>query len=266
LAAAVATEIAISLFGSSGVGIATGIVTFLILVFGEIFPKTLAQIYAGAVSRYSAPIVFALGFVLFPVVWILEKLADLFSIKAPKKNRARASEVIEEEIKSLFQIGVEEGALERQEHEFAERLFKFNDAPVTTVAKPLWEAAMLDGDLPIEEAARAAASAGYSRFPVFRGGDKDIIGVVHIKDIAKANNPERQSRPLAEIAQPPLLVSENDKLDDVFRIMRQKRAHYALVKNSTGRPASLVTMEDILEELVGEIYDESDVRKKGIIT
>jgi len=264
-AAAIATELAISMFGHEGVAIATGIVTFLILVFGEIFPKSFAQYHPGKTSRYTAPFVYGLSILLSPFARCLEKLMDLLTINKQSSNDV-STKVAEEEIRSLFQIGYEKGFIEQHEKEFAERLFKFNDAPVSLVMKPLEKAVMLDGTASIGSVFGEAAHSGYSRFPVFKKIRSNIIGIVHIKDIMKENRPEHQSDPLASIASPPLFVSSQDKLDDVLRMMRELHAHYALVKDGHGTVTGLITLEDIIEELIGEIYDESDKRKKGIVT
>lgn len=265
-AAAVATEFALEAFGSRGVAIATGVLTFLILVFGEIFPKTIAQSRAEKISRFGAPALLALEFLLAPLVWILEKLADLFSVKIPEKSSGLDGKVVEEEITSLFQLGAERGAIEWQEREFAERLFRFNDVPVSAITKPLNQAVMLDGDAPVGRIMIFAANSGYSRFPVFRKSRERIVGIVHLKDIAEACHSDEKDKPLFAIAKPPLFISEEEKLDDAFRFMKNKRAHYVLVKDRSGKIAGTVTLEDVIEELVGEIYDESDIRKRGPTT
>jgi len=263
-AAAIATELAISLFGHEGVAIAAGVATFLILVFGEIFPKSFAQYHPGKTSRYTAPLVYVLSVLASPLAWCLETLMDLLTIKKQSSHDA-STKVAEEEIHSLFQIGFEKGFIEEHEKEFAERLFRFNDAPISLIMKPLDKAVMLDGSASIGSAFGEAAHSGYSRFPVFADTRENIIGIVHIKDIMKENRPAHQIDPLSSIARPPLFVSSKDKLDDVFRMMRRLHAHYALVKDDRG-VVGLITLEDIIEELIGEIYDESDKRKKGIIT
>lgn len=262
--AALATELALSLFGSDGVAIATGAATFFILVFGEIFPKSFAQQYAGQTSRYTAPFVYALSIALTPIAWCLERFMDLLAI-GRAQSAAAATRIAEEEIRSLFQIGYEKGYIDTHEREFAERLFRFNDAPVSSVEKPLGSAIMLDGSATIAQVAKEAAVSGYSRFPVFERERTRITGIVHIKDILKAL-PEHGDRALGAIAHPPLVVSKDEKLDDAFRRMRTQRVHYALVQDARGAIEGLVTLEDILEELVGEIYDESDRGKKGIVT
>ena len=251
--------------GHAGLAISTGIVTFLILVFGEIFPKSFGQQHPGKTSRYTAPFIYAFVTLLTPIAWCLEKIMDILVVDK-QHNAVLSTKVTEEEIHSLFQIGYEKGYIEEHEKEFAERLFKFNDESIGNVMNPLEKAFMLDGDKIIEHAFDQAVLSGYSRFPVFKVNKKNIIGIAHIKDIMQADNAGKGEHTLASIAQPPLVVSAKEKLDDVFRFLIKNQMHYALVKDSSGAIIGFFTLEDIIEELVGEIYDESDKRKKGIVT
>ena len=264
-AAAIATELALLNFGSSGVAIATGTVTFLTLVFGEIFPKSFAQQYPGKTSRFSAHFVYGLMIIFTPAAWCLEKLMDIF-VDNKQNSSVLSTKFTKEEINSLFQIGYEKGYIEAHEKEFVERLFRFNDEPILSVMNSIEKAVILDGMSTIEQASNQAVFSGYSRFPVFKGSKENIIGIAHIKEIMRADSAGQGGQTLVSIARLPLSVSPGDKLDDVFRLLIKKQTHYAFVKDSSGAIIGFVTLEDIIEELVGEIYDESDKHKKGIIT
>ncbi len=264
-AAAIATELALKTFGHNGLAISTGIVTFLILVFGEIFPKSFGQQHPGKTSRYTAPFIYAFVTILTPIAWCLEKLMDIL-VTDKQHNAVLSTKVAEEEIHSLFQIGYEKGDIEEHEKEFVERLFKFNDELISDTMNPIEKAFTIDGTSTIESALNQAVLSGYSRFPVFSGEKANITGIAHIKDIMRADNAGKGNNTLASITQPLFSISVKDKLDDVFRLLIKNQLHYALVKNSSGTITGFITLEDIIEELVGEIYDESDKRKKGIIT
>ena len=264
-AAAIATQLALSYFGSNGVAIATGVVTFLILVFGEIFPKSFAQQHPGTTSRYTAFFIYTLTIILSPVAWCLEKTMDIFITKK-QQSASLSTEIAEEEINSLFQIGHEKGLIEEHEKEFVKHLFKFNDKSIAGIMNPIEKAFMLDGGTTIEHTFDQAVLSGYSRFPVFKENKNNIIGIAHIKDIMRADYARKGSDTLDIIVQPPLVVHSNEKLDDMFRLLVKNQTHFALVKDPTNMIIGFVTLEDIIEELVGEIYDESDKRKKGIIT
>lgn len=253
-ATAVATQYALSRFGSSGVAIATGVVTFLILTFGEIMPKAFAQSYAEKISRYSSPIVFVLEIILYPVVLFFKGIMNIFSFGSEKQS----TKIAEDEIRSLFQIGVEEGTLEKNEKEFAERLFRFNDLLANAVMKPLQDVFMLDGKLKIEEALKIIIDSGYSRAPVFEGNSKNIVGIVHIKEIIKSDIALHKTEDILSIAKPVISVDEYEMLSDVFRFMVRKRTQFVVVRNNSGTPIGVVTFEDVIEELLGKIYDETD--------
>lgn len=258
--AALATQITIGLFGSSGVGIATGVVTFLILIFGEIFPKTLAQSYAEIIAlRVSRPLLF-LSYILWPIVLGLEKMSKSIVKLIPGDHEA--SMEIEEEIDSLLHIGLEEGSTDLYEHDYIKRLFKFNDTAVRDVMVPYKEAVMVNGEEEISQIAHFMATSGYSRFPVYYGHRNNVIGMVHVKDVFRANNSDRRRENLKSIAREPVTVATKDKLDDAFNKMKKKRVHSALVINTDSVVVGFVTMEDILERLVGDIEDESDQLKQ----
>lgn len=263
-AAAIATQLSLELFGSVGVGVATGVVTFLVLVFGEIFPKSLAQVHAVGMARKTARLVLILEYILFPFIWFLEKLAK--SVTMITAGRAHPLLVAEEEIRSMLYIGMEKGVIERHEKDFVERLFKFNDLPVRAVLTPIEKVVMLDGDTSIEDIAHFVANSGYSRFPVFQESRQNIVGAIHIKNIMKANNSDQRGEKLSTIVNKPAFVKESSLLDDVFRQMQKMHLHHMLVQDSRGMVIGLITLEDIMEELVGEIHDESDKKKSSVVT
>src|SRR3989338_4504758 len=259
-AAAIATHFAIEVFGSTGVGIASGAVTLIVLVFGEIVPKSIAQTHAGTIARLSAPAVMFIEFALSPIAiffeWLVRTMHRIFPGTAPHKSL-----VSEEEIRAMMHIGVEEGSVERHESVFVERLFRFNDLPVAAVMIPREKVVMLDGSIAVKHAMHTAADSGYSRFPVYENGGEDIVGIVHIKDIVRADSSDEREHPLKEIASAFSRVGSSERLDDILRRMQKERSEERRVGKEGRSFAGIVTMEDILEELLGEIYDESDAKK-----
>lgn len=258
-AAAIATSVAIELFGSTGVGIASGAVTLLVLIFGEIVPKSFGQTYAERLTRFTAPAVIFVVFILSPVSAFFEWLVRFLHRMFPGDGKRR-SLVSEEEIRSMMHIGVEEGSVESHESEFVERLFRFNDMPVSSVMVPREKVIMLDGTVPVKSISHFAANSGYSRFPVHGGSEDNIVGLVHLKDILRASNSRRREKPVQAIASKFRHVAPEAELDDVLRLMQKERAHMYFVGDES-RFLGIVTMEDILEELLGEIHDESDAKK-----
>ena len=259
-AAAIATKLALDIFGSTGVGIASGVVTLIILVFGEIVPKSFGQTYAETITRFTAPLLLFIVFVLSPISAFFEGFMRTLHSIFPGSLKKR-SLVSEEEIRSMMHLGVEEGSVEHHESEFMERLFKFNDKPVSSVMVPREKVLMLDGAIPVKHAVHPGSNSGYSRFPVYAGSETHIVGIVHIKDIVRADATGEQERPLREVARPLNRVAESALLDDVLRKMQKERQHIYLVEDTKKNFVGIVTMEDILEELLGEIYDESDAKK-----
>lgn len=263
-AASLATDVALGLFGSVGVGIATGVVTFLVLVFGEIFPKATAQIHARVIARYTARFILILQYLLFPVVYLLEKLSGKVARLVPGKHSAML--IKEEDVTSMMHLGEEEGSVEKHEREFVERLFRFNDVKVSSVMTPIKKAVMLDGESLIDQISYFAANSGYSRFPVYKGGKDEIVGIVHLKDLFRALKSEDRDQQVDSIMQKAVYVNEAAELDEALREMQRDKIHYLLVRGAGGKVVGFVTIEDLLEELVGEIYDESDARKISSVT
>jgi len=253
--AAIATQLALSLYGSRGVGIATGVVTLLVLVFGEIFPKTVAQAYARTMSRTTAPILYVLSILLFPFVWIFIQLTNVLMHIIPGgfKKRPIASE---EDIRSLFYIGVEEGSIEKKEQDFIERLFKFNDITVKSAFTHIENVVMLDGEQSTTTSLQIAAHSGYSRFPVYVDNTANITGFVHIKDIVSAVTTGKKDTTLKKIVRKAIFIDEGMLLDDVFYTMQQHHTHYLFARDKDKIILGIISLEDILEELIGEIYDE----------
>ena len=262
-AASVATQVALDVFGSAGIGIATGIVTLLVLVFGEIFPKAIARVHAPKITTMTAPLVYSLQLLLFPLVIIFEKLS-VVAVKIVPKTHEHIG--LEEDVHSMMHMGVQEGEVERHEKEFVERLFKFNDIPIASVITKLEDMVMIEDDAVIDQIAHFVANSGYSRFPVHEGGKQNVIGYVHIKDLFRAVKSDNRDMTVRSIMQPVQSITDDEIIDDVFRTMVRQRVHYMLVRSSNGVIIGSVTIEDILEELLGEMYDESDKIKTSVIS
>ncbi|MBI2120361.1 MAG: HlyC/CorC family transporter [Parcubacteria group bacterium] len=254
-AASIATVLGFEYFGSLGAGIATGLITFVSLVFGDIIPKTTAIARNTAlVRRYSKPLYFF--FVLFyPLVWFLLKLQNALSEFLNIKHQAIVSE---EEIRVMSRLGAEHGAIEYSEHEMIENVFKFDDVKVGSIMTPTAKMEALQADVPIDNVAHFVSVSGYSRFPVEEDGR--FIGYIHVNQIMRALNSDERDEPLRKFISPIKSVSENTIVEKVFRSMQKSKSHMYLVhaENDTEEIVGLVTMENVLEEIVGEIKDETD--------
>jgi len=260
-ASSLATITATELFGGVGVGIATGIMTFLVLIFGQLLPKSFGARQPERWAKLLAGPIATLSLAFNPILAVV----DLFvTVVLRQELHFKAHEpVSEEEIKTMAQMGVSAGTLEKGEKELIERVFLFNDITAFDVMTPREGVVFLDGVKPLADALPVINSSGYSRYPVFENEKSNIIGVVHIKDIFN----KMSERPavdltgikLKELAEPATFVPKTKPIDDLLREMQKQHLHLAMVVNEYGSIVGIVSFEDLLEELVGEIADESDV-------
>lgn len=250
-AASIATVAAIKFFGDAGAGIATGIMTLLILIFGEMYPKAYFRINAVEIVLRFVPIIYALQLILYPIVLILEKILSLLT-------RGKGSDqVSEKEFKALSRIAVEQGALDFSEHEMIMNILEFNDIEIKEIMTPRYKMAVLNDDADVDQVAYFVAHDSYSRYPVYHNQKDNIIGYVHSKEILKILNSDKREKELEHFVQPIIKVKEHTKINVVFNKMRRKNIHMALVMRHEDL-LGIVTMEDILEQIVGDIEDESD--------
>ncbi|PIR54650.1 hemolysin [Candidatus Peregrinibacteria bacterium CG10_big_fil_rev_8_21_14_0_10_36_19] len=245
-----------NIFGSSAVGIATGVMTFLILVFGEITPKAFAHQHAVGVSLLMARPIYILQLLLFPIVWFFDKIVDLVNFMFGSKTR---STVTEGEIVAMLKIGAQEGAIEKNERELIENVLEFNDIEVEEVMTPRVTIEGLDQNTTIAEAVRFFITHSHSRLPVYNGDLDNIVGILSLKEILRFYEEKSPRTKLKNLdLATPIEVPFSKKINKLFRDFQRKHQHMAIVIDEYGGTAGLVTMEDLLEEIVGDISDEFD--------
>lgn len=262
LIAALATLIATDIFGSLGVGIATGVVTLIILVFGEIVPKSFAQKNNNWMAQRSAFLIYLLSLLFWPLIWLLVNFNDLvikyiFHVKDP-------SLVTEEEIRSLTRLGVETGAIDYREREMIEKVFRFNDIEVGDIITPRYKMVVLNGEVPVEQIAYFVSHSGFSRYPVYVDDEDNIVGYIHVNDLMKVLNSDERETLVKDLVRPIRRVKESGRIEPLFRSILKNQDHQVLVVRESNKEEiiGLVTLEDILEELVGDISDETDEVKE----
>jgi len=253
-ASAIAAALAIDRWGSAGVGIATGAMTFFILIFGEIVPKSQAIQHAERICLITARPLKALKFFLYPFVVSFDFINRMMG--SAKINKPL---ITEEELKSFVEIGEETGSIEADEKEMIHNIFKLNDIEVREVMTPKIRMSALDGSKTLGESMDMIIGSPHSRIPLFMRNRDKIIGILHIKDTIKHIRNDNFGILLKDIGQEPLIVPETKLADDLLHEMQRQHKHIAIVVDEYGLVAGLVTIEDILEEIVGEIYDENDV-------
>ncbi|MDD5251567.1 MAG: hemolysin family protein [Patescibacteria group bacterium] len=260
-ASALATVAATKAFGHAGIGVATGVMTVLVLIFGQLVPKTLAARQPERWSLYMAKPMTWLVWLLGPPLVVVEKIVKLVLHREVRFDTEHV--ISEEEIKTMASLGAEAGTVETEEAEMIKRVFLFNDINASDVMTPKENVVFLDGAHTLAEAMPIIDSNGYSRYPVFGRDKNDIIGIVHIKDVFR-RHAENLCQSLGhlrlrDLAEPASFVPHKKHLDDLLRDMQKQHVHMAIVVNEFGSMDGVVTFEDLMEELVGEIADESDV-------
>jgi CBS domain containing-hemolysin-like protein len=240
-----------------GIAIATGIMTFLLLVFGEITPKTLAIKRAEKVALLGAKIFSIISIILAPFRFFFEKISALllllFGVNMKESTYYTAGE-----LKEFVEMSHEEGAIKETEKEMIHNVLDFNNIDVRDVMTPLSKVAAIDAKRTLKEVVSFVVKDNFSRIPVYENHIEEIIGVVYIKDVMPYIERGETDIQVKQIMRKIVHVPSIKKIHTLFHYFKSKKEHIAVVVNEYGNTLGIVTMEDILEELVGEIQDESD--------
>jgi len=247
-AAALATAVALELFQNNGVAIATGVVTLLLLVFGEIGPKT----YANRQLERAAL------FVATPIYFLTTLLSPFFFIYDRFRKKATSPSVTEEEIREWIDVGEMEGAIEEEEKEMIYSVLRFNDTTAKEIMTPRPDVAVIEDIVTLEEAVSHFRETGFSRVPVYHDKTDNIVGTLNFKDLFNAYSTDNRKASVKTLMLDVYCVPESKKIDDLLRELQVRRVHMAIILDEFGGFSGVVTFEDILEELVGDIMDESD--------
>ncbi len=263
LATVIATTWALELFGNTAIGIVTGVLTLVILVFGEITPKTIAQKYAERFARLFAYPLLWLTKGLYPVIWIFEKftqgLISTLRLKQPLHS------VSEDELLAMVDIGTKEGVIEEQEQELIENVLEFTDTTVEEVMTVKKDIEMLKSSTSVHDTVQFFLNHSHSRIPVYKDSIHNIIGVVTVHDILQFLHDPQKDKTLADFKfKSPIVTPKTKPISKLFHEFQRRRQHLAIVVDEHGETAGLITLEDILEEIVGDIIDEQDREEKMI--
>ncbi len=252
-AAAIATALALDFFGDAGVAIATGVVTVFVLIFGEICPKTYANKHPDKVALLVTPIIYALTWILSPFFAIAEKIKGT-------DDQSEQPAVTEDEIREWIDVGELEGAIEEEEKELLYSVLKFDDITAKEIMTPRPDVIMIEDIASLEEAVAQIRDTGYSRLPVYHDVPDNIVGSINFKDVFNAyTGKNSNSLTVKSVMVDVYCVPESKKIDDLLRELQVRRLHMAIVLDEFGGFSGVVTFEDIMEELVGDIMDETDV-------
>ena len=263
-ASSLATSIAIERFGSVGAGIATGILTLLILIFGEIAPKTMATINADQISLWASGFIEFLMWILTPVIFIVNKLAMgvllLFRVDPNKSQNA----MTEEELRTIVDVGEESGVIETEEKEMIHNLFDFGDSEAKEIMIPRIDMTFVSKDATYQEVIEIFKEDKFTRLPVYEETTDNVVGILNMKDLLLCEDPNTFS--IDEIMREPYFTFEHKNTADLFMEMRKSSISLAVVLDEYGVTAGMITLEDLLEEIVGEIRDEYDTDEEDAIS
>lgn len=253
---ALATVLATALLGASGAAVATLVITVLVLIFGEILPKSYAKENAEDIANSFSGILTVLKFVLSPLVWFFVQLKRLFTGRRSAELNVQPS-VTEDELKTIIDTVEEEGVLNSQETEIIQSVIDFGNSTVLDILVPRVDMDAVSIDASPEEVVALCIEDGYSRIPVYENDIDHIVGVIHAKDLLTcfANH---QPLDLRTLRRDVIFVYRSKHINELLAELRRAKQHLAIVTDEHGGTLGLVTMEDILEELVGEIWDETD--------
>lgn len=238
------------------------LMTALLLIIGEATPKTFAAKYADSVALWVARPVEWLNVVLYPLIRVLSAVSALLVRPLGGRVNLRSPLVTEEEIRLLVKMGEEEGVIEETERQMIHSIFEFGDTVAREIMVPRIDIVSVEDTASLDEILRVILAEGHTRIPVYHESVDHIVGVVHVKDLLSHLKAGRHTVPAKEVMRPPFFVPEGKRLDELFREMRRKMIHMAIVVDEYGGTAGLVTVEDLLEEIVGPIHDEYDVEEK----
>ncbi len=265
VASSTATLLALHLYQARVAEWAVSLVlSLIVLVACEITPKTLALQRAERVALRMARLVSWATYVMRPVVFVLTAVTRLILRMMGGKAQVRGPFVTEEELKMLVSVGEEEGVIEEEEREMIHGIFEMGDMRVRELMVPRTDLVAIEVNEPVEKAVDLVTKHGHTRIPVYEGNLDHIVGVLYAKDLLRAVVRGEQ-KTLREIARKPYFTPESNKVQDVLRDLRKNRVHMAIVVDEYGGTAGAVTIEDILEEIVGPIQDEYDIGEEDEI-
>ncbi len=243
-------------FGGAGLGIATAVITFLVLVFGEITPKSLAINNVMPIFLLVVRPIYWLSLLLAPFIRLFEGVAQA-AIRFFQGNLIQQSESMED-LQLLIEVLGGKGQLDLQKHQLLNKALTLDSLNVRQVVKPRIEMRTISHEVTLQDLVNLCLKTGYSRIPVQEESKDEIVGVIHLKR-ALQELKAQGNQPVTVAMDPPVYIPETKRVADLLKEMLQQRLHLAIVVDEYGGTVGLVTLEDILEELVGEIYDESDV-------
>lgn len=253
---ALVTSLTISVWGNYATGIATGILTIVVLIFGEITPKTTATVHSEKFALAYAPVIKWIMIILTPVIYLIDMLSGVFlkvlhiDIKSSKKT------ITENELRTFVNVSHEEGVIESDEKRIINNLFDFGDAEAKDIMIPRIDMAAADINSGYQQIIKLFRETMYTRIPIYEEEADNVVGILNIKDLILA--PHDKLFSIKEIMRKPYYVYERKNISELFKDMQRESQSIAIVLDEYGSTAGMITTEDLLEEIVGDIRDEYD--------
>ncbi len=257
LASSLATALAISLFGNQGTGIATIAMTIIIIIFGEILPKTIASYKSESVaSRFATPLSI-LEKILFPLVFIFSKFTHAVKLLSKGFSSHGSSQITEEELKTLFDLGGQEGTLDLHEKDMLHKIFEFSDLRAKDIERSRTLVKMINIDATYTDAIHLAAESGFSRLPVYENDTENIVGILHFKDVLFYNESEKDFS-VKKLCKKPLFIPETKDALGVLHLFKSEKQNFAIVIDEHGSFSGIITMDDLVRAVFGRATEGYD--------
>ena len=250
--------------GTIAIVITTIIISFFTLIFGELVPKRIAQQKSYQVAKFACGTIIVLAKIMRPVIWLLSSSTELVLKIIRMSDNGENDEVTEDDIRLMVDAGGKSGSIEEDEKEWIQNVFEFNDISVTDVMTREPDVVSFQVDTPEYEILDTIKDSGLSRFPVYGEDINDILGILNARDFL-INRNESEHKKVRDLLRPAYMVPESIHADKLFANMQAKKTHIAIVVDEYGQTVGIITLEDLLEEIVGNIYDEFDPQEEAEI-
>lgn len=256
-ASAIATQLTIEMFGNQAVGIMTGVLTLVILIFAEVTPKQLAILHSDKIALRMAYPIRALSLLLYPVIKMIGFISSTITSFFAPEQKARISL---EGVLHMVHLAEREGVVENYETRMVKSVFRFNDTQVQTIMTHRTDIFSLEADRTLQDILKEITRRGYSRIPVYDDNPEHIVGILLVRDMMRYIAEGSGDTPIREIMTEPIFVSETRKVNELFFLFKKEKLNIAVVMDEYGGLAGIVTLEDVAEELFGELYDENEIQ------
>lgn len=263
-ASALASVLANTLGLGAYLSVFTGVLTFVVIIFGEILPKTIATLYSEKISMFYAPIVYFLMTILTPVIWLVNTIANslMFLMRIDRKQKEAV--ITEDELLTVVDVSHEEGVIESEEREMIANVVDFGDSLAKDIMVPRIDVDFIDVSLNYEETVAAFRANNYSRLPVYEETRDNVVGILFLKDLFRFEGDKAAFR-ICDYMRKPHFTYEFKKTSDLLAELRKESVTIAIVLDEYGSTAGIITLEDLIEEIIGDIRDEYDSDEEDLI-